>query len=44
VLGTEITQAGERGDLDAISELGLRFADGQEELDRRLREWSELAG
>src|SRR5207248_8650951 len=42
-LGTEITEAGQRGDLDAIRELGLRFADDQAELDRRLSEWSELA-
>jgi len=43
VLGTEITEAGQRGDVDAIRELGLRFADGQAELDRRLSEWSEFA-
>jgi ATP-binding cassette subfamily F protein 3 len=43
LLGSEITQAGERGDVDAIRELGQRFADGQTELDRWLNEWSELA-
>ena len=43
-IGTKLSKASERQDVDAVTRLGREYQDVQADLDRALEEWVEVAG